>query len=192
MNKNGIRNKIIMFFIILIIYPTIRNDTYGQKSSKQYPKPPKTEKHLFYIQRSMNTYTIVYDLNNDNYGKLNIDNPIIPYWIRYEEDGRKEDLSFIQRKYAYGVITELIDKKNLTYNLTIVSYPEQKILLKKLAGNSNIKAYTTVNGKFIELQKIFIKTVDGAYLSSSIKYIDISGIEVKSGNFVTCRTVPGN
>ncbi len=53
-----------------------------------------------------------------------------------------------------------------------------------------MKAYTSVNGKLIELQKIFFKTDGGTFWSPNVVYIDISGIDLKTGKYITERTLP--
>jgi hypothetical protein len=138
----------------------------------------------------MNLNTIAYELNIDKFGKLNSEYPVHPYWIRYEENGKIQELSYIQKSLAYGVDAEPVNKKNQIYNITLVSYPAQLIVLKKLSEHAKIKAYTTVNGKFIELQKIFFKTEGENFMSPNVKYIDISGIEVKTGKYITERIKP--
>lgn len=187
------KNRIVLKMFVLIIITinlAIINNTIAQTIEKKYPNPNKSDIILFYIQRSMNLNTIVYELNIDKYGKLNSDNPVHPYWIRYEENEEIEELSFIQKKLAYGIDAELVNKKNQIYNLTLVSYPTQLILLKKLDENSKTKAYTTVNGKFIELQKIFFKTESENFMSNHVLYIDVSGIEVTTSNYITERIKP--
>src|SRR4051812_12142816 len=68
-----------------------------------YPVPPSNDNSLFYIQRSKNTNAIVYEMNRNTEGKMNMEDPVRIYWIRYTTDSTTEDLSLIQRKYAYGV-----------------------------------------------------------------------------------------
>jgi hypothetical protein len=187
------KNSIILKMFILIVVAmslTIANITLAQTSEKNYPKPNKSDKILFYIQRSMNLNTIVYELNIDKFGKLNSEYPVHPYWIRYEENGEIQELSYIQKKLAYGIDAKLVNNKYQIYNLTLVSYPSQVIVLKKLSENSKTRAYTTVNGKFIELQKIFFETEGENLLSPTVKYIDISGIEVKTGKYITEKIKP--
>ena len=98
----------------------------GKKSSADslkrpvnYPKPPVTAERLFYVQRSQNTNTIVYDVNIDKNGKPNADEPVKVYWIRYADKGQQADLSYIQRKFAYGVNSKFSDPfKSLSWLLS--------------------------------------------------------------------------
>jgi len=54
---------------------------------------------LFYVQRTVNANTIVYELDSDS--NLVESQPIKAFWIKYEDGSKKESLSLIQRKYAY-------------------------------------------------------------------------------------------
>jgi hypothetical protein len=64
-----------------------------------YPTPPASINRLFYVQRTPNSNTIVYDLNIANDGKPDVQDPVKVYWIKYAENGQKEELNFIQRKF---------------------------------------------------------------------------------------------
>ena len=86
---------------------------FGQGQAS-YPVPQKTDKLLFYLQRSHNKNTIVYELNTLPNGEINIKNPINVYWIRYEEGGRRAELSFIQRR-AFGVKCKLADRSENSF-----------------------------------------------------------------------------
>jgi len=157
------------------------------KAQGDYPVPPTRDNLLFYIQRSHNKNTIAYELNFTTDNKLNLEQPVHPYWIRYEEGGVRQELTYIQRKYAYGLESQLIDKQNLIFKMYFVSYSKKYFQLIKSAKDNKIRAYISLNNKFIEIQKIFIKTDGGTFWFPVIKYIDVSGKDTKSGNNITER-----
>jgi len=66
---------------------------------------PET-RHLFKIERSKNANIVQYDVQVTPDGKLYQQEPIIAYWIRLTEDGRKRELTFFQRKWSYGFKTK--------------------------------------------------------------------------------------
>src|SRR4051812_37026376 len=98
------------------------------KDQENFPVPPQSLKTLFYIQRTPNKNTILYDLNIDEKGQLDSEEPVYPYWIRYSEEGQKEDLSYIQRNYAYGLKSKRISKDE--FELRFVSYKRLPFKLK--------------------------------------------------------------
>jgi len=155
-----------------------------------YPMPAKSDKLLFCVQRSHNKNTIVYDLNTLPDGSLDKDAPIHPYWIRYEEGGNLQELSFIQRKYAYGLNYEVSDAQKGSYKVTFVCYNKKSLVLMKGGKDHRYHAYVSLNNRVLELNRVFVKTEGGTFWFPVVKYIDISGIDIKTGAFVTERFVP--
>lgn len=140
-----------------------------------FPVPPRTPNHLFYLQRTSNRNTIVYDLNIVN-GEPDKDDPVHAYWIRYSEKGQKEELSYIQRTFAYGIkAAELSNKSG--YSLHFVSYKKYQLFLLRSPGDNKYRVYTTVNSKPVVLNRIFIKINGGSFWSPKIEYVEIRGTD---------------
>jgi ABC-type cobalt transport system substrate-binding protein len=57
--------KVIILFAVLIITASFKTETINPEST-EYPKPNGVENMLFYVQRTINSNTIVYTLNQDN------------------------------------------------------------------------------------------------------------------------------
>ncbi|MBL0359013.1 MAG: DUF4833 domain-containing protein [Chitinophagaceae bacterium] len=139
-----------------------------------YPSPPPHTNQLFYLQRTHNTNTIVYDLNYEN-GRLHTDEPIHAYWIRYQEKGQKEELSYIQRKFAYGVKSRKITDKE--YELNIVAYKKMKMYLKH-GADGKFHVFTNINKKPSILTSIYLEMKKGgSFWSPDIEYVDVTGID---------------
>jgi len=77
---------------------------FGSKSIDSIPNM------LFYTQRSLNQNVVIYEANFDSVGYLNVEQPIIYYWILIEEEGQIEELSYTENKFAYGLEFKLIDE----------------------------------------------------------------------------------
>ena len=189
MNHKNIINKKLTLLLVLLWITTfggIGSNVSGKLPG--YPIPPKTEKLMFYIQRSMNANTIAYEINVDENNQLNKDQPIHPYWIRYEEDGSNKELSQIERKFAYGVNSEPKHNQEEEFALSLVSYPLDIILRKNEQGK--YCTYITVNEKDIMLSNIYFQTEGGTFWKPNVKYIDIFGIDRISGLNVVERIIP--
>ena len=91
---NMIRKR-LFFIIILTIVQVVFNFAAAQGTT--FPVPDGNAKQLFFLQRTPNTNTIVCELNYKD-GIVDKEEPIHVFWIRYQEKGQMEDLSFIQRK----------------------------------------------------------------------------------------------
>ncbi|MDP4268043.1 MAG: DUF4833 domain-containing protein [Bacteroidota bacterium] len=186
-------NNYLLYIIILFVSKIgfgIYKSTGNENNDKLYPVPPKTEKLLFYVQRSHNRNTIVYDLNTMTNGEINLKEPIHPYWIRYEEGGNREELTYLQRKYAYGLNLISADKKNESFIFNFICYKKRNIYLMRTGDKHRFKACMFVNGTLAALNKIFIKHEDGLLFHPVVKYLDISGIEIKTGIEVKERLIP--
>ncbi|WP_118972195.1 DUF4833 domain-containing protein [Taibaiella koreensis] len=152
-----------------------------------FPVPKFTAKTQFYVQRTPNTNTIMYELNLKN-GELNEDNPIHVYWIRYADGGGTQELSYIQRKFAYGVKTSKIaDEK---FKLLFAAYDKIPFyLMKSSAGIYH--TYVELDGKMVVLRRLYIR-IDpgGTFWSPNVKYVEFKGTEVASGKEVIKRINP--
>lgn len=138
-----------------------------------FPVPPTTPTQLFYMQRTPNTNTIVYEINLKN-GVLDEDEPIHPYWIRYTEQGQKQELNYIQRKFAYGVKVKKISPTY--YEFSFVSYKKNKMYLI-LGNDKKWHVHAKVNGAWAILNYIFIKIDGGTFWSPNVLYYELNGYD---------------
>lgn len=150
-----------------------------------YPSPIPTFERLFYIQRSNNRNTVVYDAVFTDKKELAIENPISIYWITYEKGGIREELNFEQRKLAYGIsITQAL--KNY-YEFTLVAYNKQKFILElDTTGKPYVKV--EVNGKQMIVHKIFINAK--GLFKPKVKYIEFFGTYLNSDEVAYEKIIP--
>jgi len=148
-----------------------------------FPVPAPNANQLFFLQRTSNTNTIVYELNYKK-GILDLDNPVHVFWIRYAEKGQRAELSWIQRVFAYGVKTKQL--ADSSYRIRLVSYAGYSMYLKKGADN-RYRLYAPINGKLMILNRIFVKIVGGSMWSPDIEYFEVSGIDPATGKPVAER-----
>jgi len=143
-----------------------------------YPVPPFNTSRLFYLQRTSNTNTIVYDLNFNDNGKLNTDEPIVGYWIRYAEKGQKQDLNYIQRKFAYGLTAKALDNGN--YDIRFVSYKKFPLTLMK-SNDGKYHIFASITQKQVILNRIFIKIDGGSFWLPNVSYVELAGTDPVTG-----------
>lgn len=143
-----------------------------------FPVPPTNTNQMFYLQRTPNTNTIICDVNMEN-GKLDEDDPIHVYWIRYGEKGQKEELNLIQRKFAYGIKAKKTEEGK--YKLNFVSYSKYAMYLIK-AADGKYHVYAPINEKMVILNSIFIKiNKGGTFWSPNIEYFEVKGTDPATG-----------
>lgn len=126
------------------------------------------------MQRSLNKNTIIYQLNFNEDNELDDKEPIHMYWINYAGKGDTEPLNFIQRKYAYGLQFQLIDREKKTFSFSFVSYKKQVLYLIK-SPDKKYHVYSYFKNKLILVNRIYIHIEGGSFWTPKVKYIEVSG-----------------
>jgi len=177
-------------FIIVGIFtsfkPAIR---YRATSNPTDSLPPRSEKELFHISRSNNNNFIVYELNFDKDSILNKTEPVHIYWIRNTEGGAIVELSYIQRKYAYGLHQYPLKGEN-EYKLNFVSYEKIDLFLSKSPRDNKYHVYIHLGKRKVILNRVFVKLEGGTFWFPHIPYIEIQGKDEITGDSVKKRFKP--
>src|SRR4030042_2268099 len=148
-------------------------------------KKVKTQS-LFIIKRSKNANVVHYDARLTADGKLDPKEPVIAYWVMSAEDGRREELSWIEKKKAYGFDIKPDPSVN-GYKMTLMAAPQQQITVKK-AGDA-IRAEMVIGGRLAVLEKIYIRSEEGL-TGSKVHYIMLYGKDLKTGGKRSQKIVP--
>lgn len=164
---------------------TLRNKNY--KNENRYPTLPSAVNRLFYVQRDPNANTIVYELNTASNGQLDPEEPVHPYWIKYNEKGQHEELNFIQRKFAYGLVQKPIG--NGKFDIRVVSYKKFPLTLMK-AGDGKYHIFATIAQKQVILNRIFVKIEGGSFWLPNVVYVELKGSDPVTGQEITDRFKP--
>jgi hypothetical protein len=157
-------------------------------TADRFPTPPDSPIRLFYIQRSSNANTVIYDANLTGNKSLNPKSPVHTYWIRYGDNGQKEELSTIQRTLAYGLYTDLIKSESNAYEGYFLAYRKRKFVVK-LDPRGNPIALFPINGKLQILKRVFV-SVDESHMMPSVNYIELFGKDQITGKDVYERFKP--
>lgn len=171
-------------FVLLLVVSTIYNSPlraqgkgHHQVDKNKLPVPNE-EQQLFYLQRDPNKNTVVYTLNKKD-GKIDEDNPVHAYWILYEEDGERKDLSYIQRKLAYGVHTKKLAEDEYEFSLT--SCKKIPFRLAYCPESKQYEAFTSINNKPAVVERIFVRINGGSLFKPHIDYIELLCKDSESG-----------
>ncbi|HZE82733.1 MAG TPA: DUF4833 domain-containing protein [Puia sp.] len=144
-----------------------------------FPIPPHSHDFLFYLQRTPNTNTIICELNEKN-GSLDRDDPVHVLWIRYTENKQREELTFLQRHFAYGIKSRQIG--NDKYELHFISYKKLLLYLEKSPVDNKHHVYANIVGKQAILSRIFIKiNPGGSFWSPNVEYLELRGTDPDDG-----------
>jgi hypothetical protein len=190
--NKAIKHSAFVFLVIALqCSPFFIQYTFAQSADKSNPSPLKfpTPKgianQLFYLQRDPNHNTLIYELNLDKSGNLNEAQPILAYWIRYDENQAKKDLSYVQRKFAYGVDSKKLGKDQ--FELRFVSHKKLPLYLNKSAEDKKFHVYVTINNKKLLLDRIFVRIEGGSFWIPNVKYVELRGINQANDTLVTER-----
>lgn len=179
---------------VLTLLLTFTNNSLpsaAQSKSKRIDEinfPIPVENQLFYLQRDPDRNTVVYKLNLKN-GVLDKNDPITAYWIRYEENGHRKELSFIQRKFAYGIQSKQLNTGG--HEIRLVSYPTVPLYLSKSSSDNQYHIYTQIDRRRAILDRIFVRIDGGSALLPNVKYVEIAGKDVVTGKSLAQRLIPG-
>ena len=151
-----------------------------------FPTPTGNPKQLFFLQRNQNTNTVVYELNTKN-DVLDTVAPVHIFWIDYAEKSQKEDLTAIQKKYAYGITSKRLAKDN--YELLCVADKTMAMELAKDA-DEQFHVFTAINGKRAILSRVYLEIHGGSPFSPHVDYIELSGIDPETHAEVSEKRMP--
>jgi len=186
-----IRNKSIIISIVVLMSLLEAFSLTAQKITPMYdpmPVPPDKKSMLFYLQRTMDKNTVIYETNADANGSINVKDPIKIYWIDYDEGGGTSELTVTQNKLAYGLKVKLIDKKRKIWKVNLVSYKKLDLIMKP-GADKIYHMYTKINGKEAMLTKFLVYITGGTYMKPDIKHIEITGKD-KAGKVVSQKLIP--
>ncbi len=144
-----------------------------------YPEIEDYPELLFYIQRNQNHNTVVYEVNYNSGQLLNLTEPILVHWLRFENQKvvEKQSLNYIQKKLAYGYRFKVISNELISFE--IISYDDMKFYLGKNA-EGRFKVYFIDNGLNIVLESIYIYAEDlGVF--PQVKWAEIFGVVSDTG-----------
>jgi hypothetical protein len=144
-------------------------------------KVPEEPNQLFYVQRSPNANTVVYAAKLDAQGNLDSRAPVEAFWRKFNIDGSKQPLNFIERMMAYGVKLSP-RKKGEPVTFTIAALPQRKLTLGQDAQH-HPQATMTIGNRVVKLAYVYLHVVEGG-LMPSVPQLDIFGTDLASGKAV--------
>ena len=131
------------------------------------------EDELFEITRNKDEHKIIYYLNQDKIGNLDLKEPIGAYWRRMDESGRtSRSLNMLERKYAYGM--KFLETKSEFARFRFVSYDKREFILKRILRDG-FAVFTDIDGKELKIQNIHLHLDGGTFWFPKITSIELRG-----------------
>jgi hypothetical protein len=138
-----------------------------------FPVPAGVVNQLFYLQRDPNTNTIIYQLNVNRAGQVEEDEPINVFWLRYDEQGQRKDLNYIQRKFAYGLSAEKLAPEK--YQLKFAAYNKVPFYLMRWSADRAFHVFTVISNRQIVLSRVYLRIEGGTFWVPNVRYIEFKG-----------------
>jgi Domain of unknown function (DUF4833) len=169
--------KIPIIILLTAILSLVSWSAFAVSSNKSDP--------LFVIERSKNKNYVQYDARLTKNNDLPVSNPVAAYWVL--ENGGQEELTTIERKYAYGVVRqEKLDKDK--FKVILAAFKGWEIIVERI--NDSFKAVVFINGRESILQKIYIKSEETRAGLPKVLYIELFGRTKEAGLPIKERIAP--
>jgi hypothetical protein len=176
--------RIALFLFISM--PAVAQITLNGKS---LPTPVGSDNMLFYLQRSKNTNTVVYEAQVNQAGQLTGDVPVRAYWRDFElGENVRNDLNYVENKMAYGVETEELKDGSGTYLMRLKAFKERAVTVAK-NKLGRYEGLMEINGRKAILKRIFIEAKEGL-MTPTVVHVDLFGIDPETGESVFERILP--
>ncbi len=137
----------------------------------------KNREFLIKIQRSLNADEVFYDIKLDDAGFLELPEPIEIYWVRHTRQGIIERLSWLERRFAYGVNYIELRPDFVSFHFVskkeMVFYIRQDQVLK-------YKLYTFLDDVETEVTGIIVYFRMRFYSFPKIEKVEIYGINIST------------
>ena len=144
-------------------------------------KIPNEPNQLFYVQRSPNSNTVVYTAKLDGHGNFDSRAPVEAFWRKFNIDGSKQPLNFIERMMAYGVKLQA-HKPGQPVTFTIAALPQRKLTLA-FDAQHHPQALIQIGTHTAKLVYVYLQVVEGG-LMPDVPALDILGIDTASGKAI--------
>ena len=142
---------------------------------------PDEPNQLFYIQRSPNSNTVVYAAKLDAPWRVRFQAPVEAFWRKFNIDGSKQPLNFMERLMAYGVRMDAI-RPGQPITFRVVALPDRKLTLA-MDAQHHPEALMQMGGHTVKLSYVYLQVVEGGLLPS-VPSLDIFGIDIASGKAI--------
>jgi hypothetical protein len=151
---------------------------WGQASGGTGYPVPADANQIFFLQRSMNSNTVVYAARMGSDGKLDRREPIEVFWRRFNDSGEKLPLTFTERNLAFGVNTKPLRNEPDAYLVTLKAYAGRSAVLRLVNGAPRLEG--KVAGQDARLISAFLHLDESGRIPRVIK-VDLRGETLQSG-----------
>jgi hypothetical protein len=141
------------------------------------------EQELFRIERSTNRNVVIYGVRLAADGSIDHANPVDAHWRLLAEDGRSEDLTWLEKQFAYGYSVE---QKQEGVLLKLTAVPRRTLRIVK--NGPAFQAELALGTRRTVLRRIWVQA-DGTVLGPHVRFIDLYETDARTGERLVERIV---
>jgi len=141
-------------------------------------------RELFTLARNTNANVVKYAIRTGKDGLLAVAEPIEAYWLMLAENGRREELTWTERQFAYGFSVSNSSARGCVLHLAACA----ERALRVCFVDGAYRAQLPIAKQPATLRRIFVCTEQHALLPG-VRYVEISGTNA-GGKTVTERISP--
>jgi hypothetical protein len=164
--------KTIAFILALVLVAQL---LFAQASQSKH----RTPQVLFFLQRTADPHTVCYQLNVDEYGKINQNQPIVASVIRYNKKGAAIALAAINKNTNCGVTCKRLGDS--IFEVRLAAYWQLPMYLQRDEESNRYHLYIKDEGKNLLLKRVFVKVASSAAKLGQVRYIDLFTVNTHSG-----------
>ena len=160
----------------------------GPGTRRTYPVPPQSPTLVFYLQRSMNANTIVYEAAVRPDGSIDGRAPISAYWLRFSNAGERRELSWVERHFAFGPIAEPDRASKGVWTVRVAGYDRRTARLM-LDRNGRPALIGEVSGRTAKLVSAYLHLDEDGSVPK-VTSVELFGVDVADGSALHEAFVP--
>ena len=164
--------KTTIFLAVLLVFGLVSGASDLENSNRN---------SLFKIGRSKDANEIFYAVRTTLDGSLDLKEPIRIFWIKYTENNEIEPLTMVQQKFAYGL--KFLEVTTEKAEFQFVSYSKRTLSLRK-NNDGNYGVFTEVEGKEVELERVFIQIDGGTFWFPKITRVEVHAKKAEAGELI--------
>ena len=170
----------------IIIFTT---DSSGQSICNPSYPIPDDDGVVFYLQRSGNSNTVVYSVNQLPDGSINPSNPVNAFWRYLSGSGRKADLRALERRLAFGVKMTPLAGQQGKYTANLNAAPDIKVRVEP-TNDGKVRAVMPIKGEEARLVCIYVEWRQQLGIIPKVLHIDFHGFTLDGSKHVVERLIP--
>lgn len=138
---------------------------------------------LFYVQQAIDRNVLVYAARRRTDGSLDPSRPVEVFWRRFNEDGRRRDLSFFERVFAFGVSAWPVGEGR--FRAAVAAYRDREAVIDR-GEDGKPRALLRMGARTVRVVYAYANAERGRVIPT-VHHVDIHGFDVATGEAIRER-----